>query len=119
MKRMMFGALAVALMAGCSSVSDIRKEPPLLTLSSAKTAQSVAECIRDGWQAISLVGGSVGGILQSSQGSYAVIAPGPESPWHVADVTPSHSGSVIVYRFYRSWQSPPDRVMEVVRECAK
>lgn len=117
--KLFVGALAVALLAGCSTASDIRNTPPVLQLSSAKTAKNVAECIRDGWQGTSLIGGSVGGVLQSSGDRYSVIAPNPESPWHVVDIAPSASGSTVAYHFFRTWQDPSAKVTDVVKNCAR
>jgi len=117
--RIFVGALAIMLLVGCSSVADIRSTPALLSLHSEKPAKAVAECIRDGWQATSIIGGSVGGTLQQSGEKYSVIAPSGESPWHVVDVTPVKTGSAIQYRFYRTWQSPSDKVTKVVMDCSK
>ena len=117
--RILIAALGVALMAGCSSVADIRNTPAVLIVSSTKPAKVVAECIRDGWQSTSIVGGSVGGVLQQSGEKFSVVAPTGDSPWHVADVLPTGSGSAVQYRFYRTWQSPSDRVTKVVSDCSK
>jgi len=117
--RILIGTMAAALLAGCSSVADVRNTPAVLSLSSAKPALAVAECIRDGWQSTSIVGGSVGGILQQSGEKFSVVAPNGESPWHVVDVTPSGTGSRVQYRFYRTWQSPSDKVTHVVSYCSK
>ncbi len=116
--RILIAAVSLVVLAGCSSIADIRKNPPILTLSSDRSAKDVAECIRDGWQGTPVVGGSIGGILQASGDQYSVIAPGPESPWHVADVTPTATGSMISYRFIRTWQSPTDSVPKTVKACA-
>lgn len=117
--RILIAALGLALLAGCANVAEIRSGPPVLSLASKKSAVQTAECIRDGWQSTSLIGGSVGGVLQASGGSFSVIAPNAESPWHVADVIPTGgSTSKVVYRFHRTWQSPSDRVLDVVKSCA-
>lgn len=116
--RILIAALGVALLTGCSSVADIRKTPALMTISSAKPARVVAECIRDGWQSTSIVGGSVGGVLQQSGDKFSVVAPNGESPWHVADVIPTGPGSAVQYRFYRTWQSPSEKVTKVVSDCS-
>ncbi len=112
-------AVAVALLAGCATVGEIRANPPVISLTSSSPAEQVAECIRDGWQSTSLIGGSVGGQLQKSGSSFSVIAPNPESPWHVADVAPlAGSASKVTYRFHRTWQSPAASVTDVVKTCA-
>lgn len=116
--RILIGALAVALLAGCSSVSDVRQTTPVLSVSSSNPPQQVAECIRDGWQSIKVIGGTIGGTVQQTGKSFSVIAT-VDQPWHVADITPTSKGSAIQYHFYRSWQSPPSSVVDVVRSCAR
>lgn len=117
--RILVGALALALLAGCASVADTRSNPPLLTLTSAKPAQEVAECIRDSWQSTTVLGASIGGILQSSGDRYSVLAPDAQAPLHLVDVVPSGGGSSVQYHFYRTWQSPLDRVTDAVRACVR
>lgn len=117
--RIMIGALGLALLAGCASVVDTRSNPPLLTLSSQKPARDLAECIRDRWQSTTVLGASIGGILQSSGDRYSVLAPDAQAPLHVADVEPNNGGSTVRYHFYRTWQSPLDRVTDAVKACAR
>lgn len=118
MRKLIIG-LALAMLEGCSSISDIRANPPTVELTTRCPANEVAECIRDGWQDIRIIGGSIGGVLQSSGERYSVIAPNAEMPWHVADVTPYGKGSRVSYHFYRTWQSPMERVIEVVKGCSR
>jgi hypothetical protein len=89
----------------------------LLSLQSSKAAPDVAECIRDSWQSTTVLGASIGGILQSSGARYSVLAPDAQAPLHVVDVTPMENGSVVQYRFYRTWQSPLQRVTDAVKAC--
>ena len=118
--RFLAGVLVAVLLAGCAAtIGDVRSNPPLLNLDSHKSARHVAECIRDGWQATPLIGGNLGGLLQSSGDRYTVIAPNVDSPWNVVDIDQSTNVSVVKYHFYRTWQSPPDRVLDVVRSCTK
>lgn len=117
--RILAGALGLLVLGGCANVADIRANPPVLSLKSTKSAEQVAECIRDGWQSTSIIGGSVGGVLQKSGNSYSVIAPNPETPWHIADIAPlAVDASKITYRFHRTWQAPSEKVLSVVRSCA-
>ena len=117
--RILTGAVGLVLLAGCSSVSDTRDTAPLLQVSSSNSAKQVAECIRDGWQNIAVWGAGIGGTLQESNGRYTVFSPDSQTPWHLADVTPTLTGSKVSYHFYRTWQSPIDRVPEVVKSCAR
>ena len=48
--KLIIGALAVALLAGCSSPSDLMSETPAITVSSAKTPKAFALCVFPAWQ---------------------------------------------------------------------
>lgn len=117
--RILMVTMMTMILAGCASVGDIRKNPPLLKIESPHSPKAVAECIRDGWQATDLVGGSLGGILQTSGDRYSVIAPNPENPWHLVDVNPKGTGALVQYHFFRTWQSPSDKISSVVSACAR
>lgn len=117
--RILIAAVAVAMLAGCASVGDTRSNPPLLSLKSSKPAKAVAECIRDGWQGTTVLGAGIGGTLQTSGDNYTILAPDAQAPLHLVDVTPSKNGSTVRYHFYRTWQSPLERVTDVVRSCAR
>lgn len=112
-------ATGLAILAGCASVADTRSNPPLLNLSSQKPAREVAECIRDSWQGTTVLGASVGGILQMSGNRYSILAPDAQAPLHLVDVEPSKIGSTVRYHFYRTWQSPLERVTDAVKACAQ
>lgn len=111
-------AFGLALLAGCASVGDTRSNPALLELHSSKAPRDAAECVRDAWQNTTVLGASVGGVLQSSGERYSILAPDVQSPLHVVDVMPAAGGSRISYHFYRIWQSPLQRVLDAVRSCA-
>lgn len=117
--RIITAGLGFLFLAGCSNVTEIRQTPPVLSISTTHDARSVAECIRDGWQSASIIGGTVGGVLQQSGDRYSIIAPGPENPWHVVDISPSRGGATVNYHFYRTWQSPTKPVTDVVTRCSK
>ena len=116
--RIFIVAMAVAMLAGCTSVADTRSTPPLISLKSSKPAGKVAECIRDGWQGTTVLGAGIGGVMQTSGDRFTVMAPDSQSPLHLVDVTPVKGGSAVRYHFYRTWQSPLERVTDVVRSCA-
>lgn len=115
--RLLITAAGIVCLTACSSVAEVRDTPPLIVIKSSAPAEQVAECIRDGWQSTKVVGGSIGGVLQKSGPRYSVVA-SPEIPWHVVDVDSSQSGSIVTYHFYRTWQSPPAQVQQVIRSCA-
>jgi len=115
--RILIGCLALASLSGCASVGDTRGNPALLTLSTSKPAKDVAECIRDGWQGGAVLGAGYGAVLQSSGRKYTVFSPDSATPWHLADIVPSAEGTVVRYHFYRTWQSPPQQIPDVVKRC--
>lgn len=117
--KLFIGALALAALAGCASVGDTRSNLPLLALQSSKSAKVIAECIRDGWQSTTVLGAGIGGILQTSGDRYTILAPDAQAPLHLVDVIPNKGGSSVRYHFYRTWQSPLERVTDVVRSCAR
>lgn len=117
--RILICAAGLALLGGCASVADTRSNPPLLTLTSQKPAQNIAECIRDSWQSTTVLGASIGGILQTSGNRYSILAPDAQAPLHLVDVEPVNGGSMVSYHFYRTWQSPLERVTDAVKACAQ
>lgn len=115
--RIQVAMMGLAMLAGCANVADTRSNPPLLSLSSHRPALDVAECIRDSWQSTTVVGASLGGVMQKSGDRYSVLAPDTQAPLHLVDIVPDKGGSFIQYHFYRTWQSPLERVIDAVRKC--
>nr|WP_122503109.1 hypothetical protein [Pseudomonas viridiflava] len=48
--RILIGTLAVAMLAGCSTPSDLMAEKPQLTATSAKAPKAIALCVYPAWQ---------------------------------------------------------------------
>nr|WP_236534968.1 hypothetical protein [Pseudomonas tremae] len=48
--RILIGALAVALLAGCSTPSDLMAEKPQMTAISTKAPKAIALCVYPAWQ---------------------------------------------------------------------
>lgn len=48
--RILIGALAVALLAGCSSPGDVKKNDPTISASTNKSAKKYALCVFPKWQ---------------------------------------------------------------------
>ncbi|AON71099.1 TPA: hypothetical protein ACPWJD_005801 [Pseudomonas aeruginosa] len=114
----LIGVAALMAMAGCVSVNETRSNPPLVDITSTKPPIRVAECIRDQWQRITVLGASFAVNLQSTGDVYSVIAD-LQMPTHLADVSPDGDGSHVKYHFYRTWQSPIDKFPDAVRACAR
>jgi hypothetical protein len=116
--RILIGVMGLVVLAGCANVGDTRSNPPLLELYTTKQPKQAAECVRDAWQNTTVLGASVGGVLQSSGDRFSILAPDVQAPLHLVDVTPAQEGSRISYHFYRTWQTPLQRVLDAVKSCA-
>ncbi|MDF7760799.1 hypothetical protein PU683_14860 [Kosakonia cowanii] len=101
MKKLLF-ALAIFGIAGCSSMQDLRKEPPSNTYQSKKQIDAVAECILTGWQEQSQKYGSV--YIQPHDGGKTIFT---QSQLEMADLKPEgevtniefrHQGGLFNYR---------------------
>ena len=95
--RMLMGALAVSLLAGCagSAMNDARTATPYKTLSSDKPERVVAQCVQFAWQDEAVFGVDASGYLQpGSKGGTTVYTRSAES---FVDVTTDASGTRLNY----------------------
>lgn len=95
-------ALSLLIMAGCSSMQDLRKEPASNTFQSKKQIDAVAECILAGWQEESQKYGSV--FIQPYNGGKTVFT---QSQLEMVDLISDgvitkiefrHQGGLFAYR---------------------
>lgn len=101
MKNILF-ALAILAIAGCSSMQDLRKEPPSNTYQSKKQIDVVAECILNGWQEQSQKYGSV--FIQPHEGGKTIFTQSQlemadlKSEGEVTNIEFRHQGGLFNYR---------------------
>lgn len=95
-------ALSLLIMAGCSSMQDLRKEPASNNFQSKKQIDAVAECILAGWQEESQKYGSV--FIQPYNGGKTVFT---QSQLEMVDLISDgvitkiefrHQGGLFAYR---------------------
>lgn len=87
--------LAVTMLAGCSSMADLRQSEPIAKYHSGRPPQEVAECILFAWQGQKFGGQQWDAFMQPFQGGHTVFTP---QQLEVADVVKSGQGSEI--KFY-------------------
>jgi hypothetical protein len=95
--RILIGALAVALLAGCVAkpMSEVRQEGPLKILYSKKSDRALAQCVQYEWQNQSLFGVTPEATMQPGRESgFTVFTAASE---YFVDITPGGSGSVAKY----------------------
>jgi hypothetical protein len=95
--RILIGALAVVLLAGCMAptMNEARQKGPAKVLYSKKTDKEVAQCVQYEWQNQSIFGVTPEATLQPGRDSgYTVFTAGSE---YFVDIQKGVSGSVAKY----------------------
>lgn len=88
-------ALAVAVLAGCTSPSSqARLGGPYKSYSSHKTAAVVAQCIEYAWQDEALLGSEADAFMQSGKDGFTIYNTGAE---FFVDVKPAGGGAAVSY----------------------
>jgi len=115
--RILIGALAVALLAGCAaSVTEMRQAGPLATLTSAKPESELAKCTLFAWQNQSLAGAYYQVTLQPRPGGGESVV--NQDYREIADFY--KSGSVTKIDFFTKYGSASwitDRRISAIRGC--
>jgi hypothetical protein len=94
--RILIGALAVALLAGCaSSMEERRADKPRERLSSSKTVDAVSRCILFSWQSYTWYGSPLNVVLQPNQYGGNTVTAGQTD--FFSDVIPKGSKTQIDY----------------------
>lgn len=86
---------ALALLAGCASIGELRGGEPYATLHTTKAPQAVAECIRDAWQNQKMGLQATGATIQRTGDVVTVIASMGGPPLEVADI--ATDGTIKIY----------------------
>lgn len=95
-------AFSLLIMTGCSSMQDLRKEPPSNSYQSKNKVDVVAECILGGWQEQSQKYGSV--FIQPYDGGKTVFTQSQleivdlKSQGEITRIDFRHQGGLFAYR---------------------
>lgn len=114
--KLIVGALAVALLAGCASMSERRAGGPWKTFNSKKDATTVAECVLYGWQNQSIAGAHYDVFVQPLPDSGKTVVSAGQIEF--ADFKNSPNGSRVELYFtsgLMDWRK--NRRAEVVNKC--
>jgi len=87
--RLFVGAVAVVLLAGCSSPSDLMSSAPAVTVASAKTPKAFALCVFPEWQEHN----SNASMSETATG-YRLVSGFAQQTDDVLDISQAKSGSV-------------------------
>lgn len=115
--RILIGALAVALLAGCtSSPAELRSEGPAASFKSAKAVEEVSQCVLFAWQGQSLYGVRYDAYLQPApHAGKTVITQGQVE---MADISAAASGTKVDFYIQggmMDWRK--NRRIEALKQC--
>lgn len=114
--KLFVGALAVALLAGCASMSERRADGPAQTFSSKKDVTAVSECVLFAWQNQSLAGVHYDAFTQPLPGGGRTVVSAGQVEF--VDFKDAPNGSRIDLYFQSGlmdWRK--DRRTEAVKTC--
>lgn len=87
--RILIGALAVALLAGCSSPADLMSSPPEVTVTTTKSPKSFALCVFPQWQEQSSTA-----VMSETDNGYRLVNGFGQQTDDVLDITKGYAGTV-------------------------
>ena len=114
--RILIGAVAVVLLAGCASMNEKRADGPERTFISKQDAVAVAECVLFAWQNQSLMGSHYGASIQPLPNSGRTVISTGEAEF--ADFKSDSKGSKVDLYFQTGlmdWRK--NRRIEAVKTC--
>jgi outer membrane biogenesis lipoprotein LolB len=113
--RILVAALAVALLAGCTTPSDLRNTDPVFTASTLKSPKQYALCVLPKWQDL-----NAGASMSETETGYRLILanPGVGQTDEVLEVSRTQKGSMVKHFQRIAWQQlGRGAVSEAVRSC--
>jgi len=113
--RILIGALAVVLLAGCAkSITEMREAGPEATLYSSKPVDEVSKCIVFAWQDYTYYGQHTEvSMLPSRKGGTTVFT---SQNQYMADIDPDHGRTKVIY--YQLGSGSIGRTfLESIRPC--
>ncbi len=112
--KLIVGALAVAMLAGCASPGDVKKNEPTISTSTAKSAKKYALCVFPKWQEQR----STATMSETENGYRLVIATDMMTD-EVLEISGAGSGSKVALYQRMPWSKMWGRgaLEAAVREC--
>jgi hypothetical protein len=114
--KLIVGALAVALLAGCASMNERRADGPSMTFTSKKDVAAVSDCVLFAWQNQSLAGAHYDVFTQPLPGGGRTVVTAGQIEF--VDITSASNGSRVDLYFQSGlmdWRK--DRRTEAVKTC--
>lgn len=112
--KLIVGALALALLAGCSSPGDIKKNDPTITASTNKSAKKYALCVFPRWQDQRSTS-----TMSETENGYRLVVSTDMMTDEVLEVASTGSGSKVSLYQRMPWSKMWGRgeLEAAVREC--
>lgn len=114
--RLIAATLAAGALAACTTTADLRKQPPISTHTSNRSAVQVATCITERWER-GWFGSAMPVEMRQAPDGFTVLIRHPTLGQvdYLADVTATGSGSAI--RYHRLVHPNPDPKDQDVVAC--
>ncbi|MBH8611225.1 hypothetical protein I4N56_009905 [Pseudomonas mohnii] len=112
--KLIVGALAVALLAGCSSPGDLKNNDPTISASSTKSAKKYALCVFPRWQEQRSTS-----TMSETESGYRLVVATDMMTDEVLEVSNSDTGSKVALYQRMPWSKMWGRgaLEAAVREC--
>jgi uncharacterized lipoprotein YajG len=113
--RILAAALAIALLAGCTTPSDLKSSTPVLMASTARSPKQYALCVLPKWQDL-----NAGATMSETEDGYRLIManPGVGQTDELLEITRTQSGSLVRHFQRIAWQQlGRGGVSEAVKSC--
>jgi uncharacterized lipoprotein YajG len=112
--KLFVGALAVALLAGCSSPGDVKKNDPTVSASTSKSAKKYALCVFPKWQEQRSTS-----TMSETENGYRLVVATDMMTDEVLEVSSAGSGSKVALYQRMPWSKMWGRAAleTAVREC--
>ncbi|WPN76692.1 hypothetical protein [Pseudomonas germanica] len=112
--RILIGALAVAVLAGCSSPGDVKKNDPSISASSNKSAKKYALCVFPKWQEQRSTS-----TMSETESGYRLVVATDMTTDEVLEISSNGAGSKVSLYQRMPWSKMWGRgaLEAAVREC--
>lgn len=112
--QILIGAVAVAVLAGCVSPSDLKSNTPTVSASTKKSPKTYALCVFPKWQA-----SRTDASMAETEDGYRLWVAGNNMADELLDIRRTASGSSVTLRQRMAWSAMPGRsgIEAAVRTC--